>query len=142
MLRVRLTRTAARPQVAAGGCYPAEFLADGSVAHQQLAERVVEVVPPRDPAGLVEQPDGRAVIKPGTLGPGQRPQGQRRRLGLAGPPGLGNKLLGGRAVPLGVGRDVVIRLPRTYQKIALGLCSSQAAIPPQTRTERTMSAHG
>ncbi len=88
------------------------------MAHQQLAEGVVEMVPPRDPAGFIKQPDGRAVIEPKALGPGQRPQRQCQRLGLACPPGLGNERCGDRAEFLGVGGDIIVRPPRTYQKVA------------------------
>ncbi len=106
------------PQVAACRRHPAEFLADGSVAHQQVAESLLEMVPPRDPAGLVEQPDSRAVIQPGALGPGCRPQRQGQRLRLTCPPGLGHERFGGGAELVRVGRDVIMRPPRTYQKVA------------------------
>ena len=41
-------------QVPARDRHPAQFLADRCVAHQQLGQRVVEMMPARDPAGLVE----------------------------------------------------------------------------------------
>lgn len=106
-----------RAQVAAGHGYPAEFLAYVGMAHQQVAKRIVEMVPPGDPAGLVQQPDGRAVVEPGALGPGKCAQGQGQRLGLARPPGLGNQLFSRAAVLVGVGYDVIVRPPRTYQKV-------------------------
>jgi hypothetical protein len=105
-------------QVAACRGDPAEFLADGGVAHQQVAEGLAEMMPSRHPAGLVEQPDSRAVIQPGALGPRQRPQGQGKRLRLACPPGLGHEGFGRRPEFVRVGRDVIVRLPRTYQKVA------------------------
>ena len=41
-------------QVTARGRHPAEFLADRSMGHQQVSQRVVQMMPARDPAGLVE----------------------------------------------------------------------------------------
>ena len=78
-------------QVALRHRHPAKLLADGGVTHQQFRQRLVEMVPTRDPAGFVEQPDGRTVIQPGAVCPRQGPQRQGEGLGLAGPPGLGDQ---------------------------------------------------
>ena len=99
------------------------------MAHQELRESIVQVVSASDPAGFVEQPDSRAVVKAGPFCPGQCPQRQGQCLGLACLSGLRDQRLGGRAEPVRVGRHVIVRLPRAYQEAARRLCPSQEAIP-------------
>ncbi len=86
------------------------------------------MMPARDPAGLVEQPDGRAVVQPEPFGPGQGPQRQGQRLGLAHLPGLRDQRLGGGAEPVRVARHGVIHLPRAYHEVVRRLCPCQEAV--------------
>jgi hypothetical protein len=107
---------------------PAQLLADGGMTHQQFCQDVVEMVPARDAAGFVEQPDGRAVAQPGAFRPRHCPQRQRQRLGVTCAPGLGNERLRDRAKPVRVSRHIKVSLPGTYHQAVRRLCPSGSPV--------------
>jgi hypothetical protein len=86
------------------------------VTHQQVSQGFVEVMAARDPAGLVQQPDGRFVIQPGPVGPGQRAQRQGESFGVAGAAGLRHDGLSGRPETVRIGRDIIMCLLCTYHE--------------------------
>ena len=103
-------------QVAAGRRYLAEFQADGGPAHQRVRQHVLEPATARDLTGLVEQPEGQAVIQQEPFGPGECPQRPGQGLGLIGAPSLRDQCLGGGTEPNRIGRHVVKNPPGTYHQ--------------------------
>jgi hypothetical protein len=124
-LAVRRDQRPGGVQVALRGPHRAQLLVDRRPAHQHVGERVIQAVPARDPGRLVQQPLGRRVGELGPLGPRQRPQGERQRLGRPRPPHTGDQSRRDRVVPARIRYDAFVYTLSVYHEVSWGLCFGQ-----------------